>query len=264
MYRCRIEKTSWDGAEVTPAPGEMERLRRVLRLKDGDRVNVFDGHGRSGWARFTVGTQDGMARLRPIQGGAVRVAAPLPVILFQSIPKASRMDWLIEKATELGAAEIVPLVTERGIVRPASSSQAGNRLTRWRRLAREAARQCGMATVPHVGVPLDFQEALRQVADRSLPGLYGSLEADTVSWRQVFEGWPDTQAARALFIGPEGDFTPQEAGRLRAAGMIPVSLGPRILRVETAALAALCVIGYEFARRDGDIKEKEHHGISGP
>ncbi len=250
MYRCRIEPQSWDEPEFQPASGELERLLRVLRVKDGATLAVFDGCGRGGQARFTVDPVDGVARLRPIQGDVARTAAPLPVVLFQAIPKASRMDWLVEKATEFGVTEIVPLVSERCIVRPTESRRAGNRLSRWRRLAQEAARQCGMATVPEIGAPVTFETAMTHLANRALSGIYGSLEADTVPLRRVFEGRGGHQGLMALFIGPEGDFTPDETDRLRSAGMTPISLGPRILRVETAALAALCMIGYELELRN--------------
>ncbi len=261
MYRCRIEKQSWEHSKLTPASGELDRLRRVLRLKDGAMVNVFDGHGRSGWARFTVDPADGVACLCRTERDPGSVAAPLPVVLFQSIPKATRMDWLVEKATELGVAEIVPLITERCVVRPTASQRGGNRLSRWRRLAQQAARQCGMDTVPKICEPLNFNTALEQVAGRSLAGLYGSLQPDALDLRRVFEEWQGSQVVTALFIGPEGDFTPDEYGCLRAAGMTAVNLGPRILRVETAALAALCIIGYELAWPD-QRNQGDDHGVS--
>ncbi len=251
MYRCRIDPQSWDEPEYRPAAGELDRLLRVLRLKDGTTLAVFDGHGRSGQARLTVAADGGAACLQPIEGDVASAAAPLPVVLFQAIPKSTRMDWLVEKATELGVSEIVPLVSERCIIRVGDRSRAGNRLSRWRRLAREAARQCGLAKVPDVTEPLAFEPAMRRIAGEFPTGMYGSLEPDAMPLRRALAALAHQSDRMALCIGPEGDFTQRETGCLREAGMLPIDLGPRILRVETAALAALCLIGYELRTGSG-------------
>ncbi len=251
MHRCRIEPQSWDEPEYRPAPDELERLLRVLRVKDGTTVAVFDGQGRSGQARLTVDPAGGAVRLQRLEVEDATAVAPLPVVLFQAIPKSTRMDWLVEKATELGVSEIVPLVSERCIVRAGEKNRGGNRLSRWRRLAQQAARQCGLAKVPDVAEPLTLEAAMRRLTVQFPGGLYGSLEADAMPLRRALAALAHHSGRMALFIGPEGDFTPRECGCLRAAGMLPIDLGPRILRVETAALAALCLIGHELRTAAG-------------
>lgn len=226
---------------MTPADGEMDRLVRVLRLGEGDAVEVFDGAGRRGKARVKLDPDNGNMCLAP--DGEISGPAPvsLPVVLFQAIPKSSRMDWLVEKATELGVSGIHPLLTERGLVRPSQPAE-GNRLQRWRRIAQQAARQCGLARVPAIEAPLTMATALEMVGNQAMAGIYGSLEADALPLCRAIPSLKKG-AMLALFIGPEGDFSPSESSRLRAAGLTPVTLGPRVLRVETAAIAALCTLG---------------------
>lgn len=247
MHRCRIDRKSWGQPVLTPAAGELERLQRVLRLGDGDTVAVFDGHGRTGLARLTA-TAAATPALVPLTGSEGVGTPPLPVLLFAAIPKSTRMDWLVEKATELGVLAVAPLLTERGIVRP-GAGYSGHRLQRWRRIAEQAARQCGLAAVPAVASPVALDMALARAARETTGGFYGSLEKDAVPLRDLREKLKPAAGRRAFFIGPEGDFTPAETGRLRAAGMAPVTLGPRVLRVETAAVAALCLLGYELQQK---------------
>lgn len=155
------------------------------------------------------------------------------------------MDWLIEKTTELGVAAVVPLLTARGIVRP-DACRFGNRLQRWRRIAEQAARQCGSLTVPLIEEPIPLETVLKSKKHVIIPGIYGSLENDAASLRRALEKLPPRPHGMAVFIGPEGDFTPEETALLRGAGMAPVTFGTRVLRVETAALTAVCLLNHEM------------------
>jgi 16S rRNA (uracil1498-N3)-methyltransferase len=211
------------------------RIARVLRLPVGATVDVFDGTGISR-----------PARIAEIGGDAVMVAFAAPVqrhppepvtLLCAALIRPARFEWLIEKATELGATAIQPLICARGVVRPAEVGAA--RQTRWRRIAVEAAEQCGRVTLPDLWEPRAFLSALaggesqRFIAAEPAHGpapplgtLLAGIGAEPVS----------------LLIGPEGGFTPDELNAAIDAGVRPVSLGPYTLRAETAAIAALAVL----------------------
>lgn len=212
------------------------RLANVLRLRPGDEVALFDGAG-----------TDARARVETVSAGAVtvrvvdRVPSPAEpktrVTVYQSITKGERFEWLVEKLTEIGVSRIVPLVCARAVVRPdAGGAKAG----RWRRIAIEAAEQCGRGAVPLVDAPEPFDAAVRgargvillpyEGAGFAAPGIAEALNAAVDA---VF-----SRSAVDVFIGPEGGLTPEEVAHAEDRGAIAVTLGDRILRSETAGLVA--------------------------
>jgi len=236
------------GGEVDLGPEESRHLRTVLRARGGERVVLFDGRGGEAEAELLPGPGRGL-RAR-VLGVAFR-APPAPrVRLFQAIPKGQALDWIIQKATELGAAEIVPVVTARVIARP-EPGRAEDKRARWRKIAVEAARQCGAAWAPEVGAPAAFGAALASAgASRAL---MASLSPRAAPLREVLRaGEPPGAGGVAVWIGPEGDFTPEETDAAERAGVALFSLGARVLRVETAALAALSILQYEWGGREED------------
>jgi len=165
--------------------------------------------------------------------------------LIQAIPKGNRMDWIIEKATELGVTQIVPTVSQRVIVR-LNGEQRAQRRARWQRVAVSAARQCGTAWIPDILPVCDFCELSQYCSDNEL-FIVGSLERNCLSLRSLLAEWRGKTLRRlAVLIGPEGDLTPEELKTARELGAVPVSFGPRVYRVETAAVYALSVLAYEF------------------
>ena len=146
------------------------------------------------------------------------------------------MDALLEKCTELGLARLVPMVSERSVVDPTDRQE--NHLVRWRRTVVEAAKQCGRTRLPEITAVLTFDAAVQAAASGSGARLIASPEPDAVTLKEFASPLPPGQSITA-FIGPEGGFTPEEVSLARRNGCTPVSLGPRILRVETAAMA-LC------------------------
>lgn len=206
-------------------------LREVLRLADGAEIEIFDGRGTS--FRATL------------QGESLRVGEKLPaakggldVVLVQALAKGEKMDLVVQKATELGAARIVPLLSERATVRLDQQRGESKRL-RWQRIAQEAARQCGRAEVPRVDAPASWDAVLALLRDD--PQRRGLLlDPDE---RELRLG----QAARGadhflLAVGPEGGFSSQERETALRGGLVAAGLGPLVLRTETAGLAALAVI----------------------
>jgi len=211
---------------------EFHHLSRVLRLRIGDEVSVFDGRGsgcRAAIESMARGTA--VVLLGEHEDGAVEPSTR--VTLYQAIPHGERMDWIVEKSTELGVAAIVPVVTERGVVRPGHKDW--NRLMRWQRIALSAAKQSGRLVVPPIAEPLDLATA---------------LEAPSQHARVIFQiGGAEPLAilrkgagtAIHLLVGPEGGFTEPEIQAARAAGWTAAGMGRRILRTDTAAAVAVAL-----------------------
>jgi len=206
-------------------------LRDVLRLGPGARVELFDGAGNSYPARLD-------ADLASLRLGPRRAARPqMALWLLIALAKGEKTDFVVQKATELGAARVSPFAAARSVVR-LDRERGAARAERWRRIAAEAARQCGRADVPLVDEPVSLAEALEPV-----PNGFARL---------VFHPGGEPLAGEAggagvaAVIGPEGGFSPEEVRSCELAGARFVSLGPRILRAETAAVVAAALLQARF------------------
>jgi len=218
-------------------------LRNVLRLWPGDEVLFFDG---TGWEYRGV-----IERLEG-RGGAVRIVArqhipieiPVRITLAQALPKGDKMEFIVQKATELGVARVIPFRSTRTIPRR-TEERAARRLERWRRIAAEAAEQCGRADVPEIAETLSFAEALGAAGPGAVKILFWEAETER-SIREVLKS-DEARSAKEFFlvVGPEGGLSGEEAETARQAGFITASLGRLVLRVETAALAILAILQYE-------------------
>lgn len=218
-------------ARVELTRAERHYLLDVLRLSPGATLEVFDGAG--GRYRATLG-EDGALALGEREEGAGRAA----IVLAQALVKGDKMDLVVQKATELGASAVAPFESERSVVR-LSGARAEERVRRWQKIAEEAARQCGRADVPRVHPVMSLAGALE--VGRSLGARC------IVLWeREKFcrLGQAAAEAAGPLLIaaGPEGGFSDGEIEGARASGAVTASLGARVLRSETAPLAALSVL----------------------
>ena len=231
MFRVRLDVPS-------PAP---ERIRvdgaalhhlRVARVVPGEKVEVFDGRGRA-WAASLETVDEAVAVLR--LGEERRGAVGRAVVLIQGLPKGDKLDLVLQKATELGVSSVWPVLTERSVSRPRPEAH-GARRARWQRIVEEAARQSGRTEVPEVAALRSLDEAVAALdPGMQLLILDEEERADRLG-RAAGDG------AVALVVGPEGGLAREEIEKLRAAGGLPVSLGPLVLRTETAGLAALAVL----------------------
>ena len=216
-------------------PDAAHHANRVLRLRIHDPVQVFDGEGNAFDALISEinGKRVQLNQLRPC---AVEPPAPLHIVLAQAMCSSEKMDWVVQKATELGAAEIQPVQTQRSVAR-LSAERAEKRTEHWRGVTVAACEQCRRNRLPHVSAPQDFSAWLAQL--RSIPGTRFILlpQGATTLHRQSAPQGPVT-----LLIGPEGGFSAEEALMAQQAGFIPILLGPRVLRTETAAMAGIVAL----------------------
>ncbi len=235
--RFFVPRGSVRARNVTLGPDMAHRLGRVLRLRRGDRVILAEG-----------GLREYEAQITGISGHAVtalvvaeREAPPEPDLklsLYQSLIRANRFDLVLEKCTEVGISRFVPIVAARSQVQ-ADGEGATSRTERWQRIITEAAEQCGRGRPPPVDAPVPFEEALTQARGLKLLPWEGERGR---SLRGYLAGMAERPRAVSLFIGPEGGFEPAEIELGRSQGVALVSLGPRILRSETAAIVASALV----------------------
>ncbi len=224
--------------EVDLDPGAAHRLGRVMRRRPGDRIVVFNGDGRDAEAEI-VALSGSTCRVRIEALIAVDTESPLVVDLVQAVAKGDKMNWLIQKAVELGVHAIHPVLTEHGDVR-LDGARAEKRRARWQEIVVSACEQCGRARVPEVGLP-------RRLADWTPPKAVG-LMLDPAADRAL--GQVEVGKGVALAIGPEGGFGAKDRAILEDAGFRAVRFGPRVLRTETAGAAALAVLQARFGDLD--------------
>lgn len=220
-------------------PAGAARHVQVRRLQPGDAITLFNGEGGEWAATITrMGrseVQVAVQAQRPVEREAARA-----VHLAVGLMAAERMDWLVEKATELGAASLVPLLMERSSLR-LSGERAERKHVHWQAVAVAASEQCGRNRVLRVHAPVTFRSFLSQPQAAQGVRMLLSLDADAPPLRTaVLEGAPDAPAL--ILSGPEGGLSPAEDRAARDAGFRPVGLGPRVLRAETAPLAALALL----------------------
>lgn len=211
---------------------------RVLRLRAGDMVFVLDGLGTLYHVRLTsLDKREVRGEIVSQEAATGELAAR--VTLVQGVPKGEKFDWIIQKATELGVSRIVPVITERTVVR-LSSDRGQDKVRRWQAIAKEAAEQCERAKVPEVMPPMDLATWLAEPATEGVLRLACLERHGGIPLARALEVAPSK--GYEVIVGPEGGFSSQEADRLIALGARNVSLGSRILRSETASLMALAVI----------------------
>ena len=239
MPRFYAPPEDWASDGVPLREDEARHASRVLRLREGDGCEVFDGAGRVAAGR--IGTKRG-SELWVTFDGAVRNEGILgrEVVLVTAIAKGKTMDWILEKATELGVHRIIAMVTDRTVVR-LDSEGCRDKALRWRRDLIEACKQCGLNRLPELRVVRGVGEGLQESAGCGLR-LFGALDDRSRRITEVVRMQGPFAGGVAVFIGPEGDFTTEECEMLRAAGVVPVGFGALVLRMETAVMFAVSVL----------------------
>jgi 16S rRNA (uracil1498-N3)-methyltransferase len=241
--QCRDDVLRLDGREAHHA-------LRVLRLQRGDQALVLDGAGNE----FSCEVEDA-ARDRLSLRIKKRNFIPPPtcsITLFVGIPRGKIIESIIQKSVELGARTIAPLLTDRVVTR-LDKKDAEYKREQWQQVAIEAMKQCGTVYLPEVVTPGTIEDFLAQKEKPDLP-LVGSLQKERRHPRDVFREYEKAHGrpphSAAVWIGPEGDFTPDELKAVQSSGAQPISLGSLVLRVETAAIYCLSILNYEFNSAD--------------
>jgi 16S rRNA (uracil1498-N3)-methyltransferase len=243
MHRCFIESENWRDDMIVPSESEAHHLRHVLRAEAGDTVSVFDGAGLEAQAVVRLDGAGGIELvLQDIKQASVR---SFSITLITAIPKGSRADLIFEKATELGIARIMPVISDRVVVR-LNAKQAEKKVERWNRIAKSAAKQCGTKWLPQIDAVQSFDKAIGSLAQFDAV-LIGSLAEGVRPFKDAIRELQKRYCKSiAVIIGPEGDLTDAETDSALEAGALPVSFGELTLRAETAAIYALSVLSYEF------------------
>ena len=244
LPRCFLSASAWvEGICIPVPPEESHHLARVLRVGPGERVRVYDGAGREAEAEVVDSGRLGLSvRLRQ---SIVHPRPAVHVALFQAVLKSDRMDEVVQKAVELGVSELAPVAAEHSVVKLAPG-KAEARLDRWRKIALGAARQSGNPFLMEVREPASAGMSCVDAARLDL-AIFGSLESGARPlWDELIEIRHRRGVRIGLWIGPEGDWSAGEYASLRKAGVKPVTLGPLVLRAETAAFYGLSVIGAAF------------------
>jgi 16S rRNA (uracil1498-N3)-methyltransferase len=264
MHRFYIPPENWHPDALVLTNAEAHHARDVLRLKRGDKLVVFNGRGREITAEIVDLAKDEI-RLRKLHEAET---PPLRcrITLGQAIPKGKNMDVIVQKAVEIGAAEIAPILSDRTVVHVDPES-AAQKQAKWQQVAIEAAKQCGQNWLPQIHAPRKLSEFFADVATglRPVPNketshsdvattfdlrLIGSLQSDARHLKKILADYSSEHGrlpvSVLMLVGPEGDFTPAELALARSHGCQPITLGPVVLRVETAAIYCLSILSYEL------------------
>lgn len=239
LTRCHVDLPLSADAEITLPESAAAHLVRVLRLREGDECVLFNGDGNDYRARIaSAGKREVVAQV--LSASPVDNESPLRITLIQGIARGEKMDLILQKATELGVAGFVPVLAERTEVK-LDAERTGKRMAHWRSVIVSACEQSGRARVPELSQPVALGQVATKLADDVV-----RLTLDPVGDSML--ATLATPAARsiAIAIGPEGGWSPRDREVLRMAGFTGLRLGPRVLRTETAGLAAIAALQSRF------------------
>lgn len=245
MHRFRVDPAGIENGLAEISGEEYQHLTRVLRLKAGDPVLVFDGCGREAAGVITA-LEKNQAMVNVNYCSLLNKESPLQLWLVQGIAKGEKMDYIIQKAVELGVRGIIPVQTRRTVVHLEDKKKAG-KAERWQKIAAEAAKQCGRSLIPTVAPSCSLPEFLDKLPSEKL--LLAAWEEGGTPLKKVAAAIAPEELRQKpvyLLIGPEGGMEAQEAELLVQAGAVLVTLGPRILRTETAAVAVTAALMYQW------------------
>ena len=243
MYQFFVEpeKIGSDRAAITGS--DVNHIRNVLRMKPGETVRVSDGRG---------SCYDGVIEALQTDEIIVRLSGekiestelPVETVLFQGLPKSDKMELIIQKNTELGVSAIVPVATSRAVVK-LDEKKADNKVKRWNSIAESAAKQSKRTLIPEVRSVMSFKQALAEASAFDIK-LMPYENAEGMAFTRKCIGEIKTGAKVAIFIGPEGGFSEEEVAAASAAGFVPITLGRRILRTETAGMSVMSMLSYSL------------------
>jgi len=242
MSRFFVKRKNIEETEITITGEDVQHISKVLRLQKGDSITLCDGEGNDYLAEI-LEIDKRFVRTKVLDKGPSKGEPDIEVVLYQGIPKSAKMDLIIQKCTEMGIRRIVPVFTARTVVKLESEKDERKKVERWSKIAEEAAKQSGRGIVPVIDMPVNLSDALADAKNLDMIIVPYELE-DSVSVKAALK--KERTASIGFFIGPEGGFEAGEILETKSAGAVPVTLGSRILRTETAGLAVLTAIMYEY------------------
>lgn len=242
MLHIFVDPGAQQGDLLTVTGSEVNHIRNVLRMQPGDEVAVSNG---ADAREYRYGIEElwedaVLLRLRFVKEAEVEL--PVRVTLFQGLPKADKMDWIVQKCVELGVSEIVPVSMERCIAK-LDERRSSRKIERWQSIAEAAAQQSRRALLPAVREPMSMRQAVEYARHMQVRLLPYELAENSRSTKEVLESI-EPGAEVAVFIGPEGGFAPSEVAMAQEVGVLPITLGRRILRTETAGMTVLSWLIY--------------------
>ncbi len=251
MHKFFVEGNSISGNICTIKGDDVKHIYKVLRLKEGDRVNINNCSG-SEYIGEILEVSKMEVRAKIIEKVELNNESKVKVHLFQGLPKAAKMDLIAQKCTELGISKITPIITDRVVVKGNETSEF-KKVDRWNRIALEACKQSKRSIIPTINQPIDFEPLLEELASYDLVVVpYENQENQGIKYVKSKVANKKIENV-AIIIGPEGGFEESEIEALKNIGSYIVTLGPRILRTETAGFTALSLIMYEFGDLGGDL-----------
>ena len=246
MYQFFVEPSqiSVPDKRVVIQGGDVNHIRNVLRMKPGEELNVSNGtDGKEYRCAITAFEEDRvLCELRFVK--ADKVELPARVYLFQALPKADKMEWIIQKAVELGVYRIIPVAARRCVVK-LDEKKAAAKIARWQTIAEAAAKQSKRGVIPEISGVMSFAQAVELAEDMDVKLIPYELAEGMGKTREMIDSLGAGQDI-AVFIGPEGGFETSEVESAVERGMIPITLGKRILRTETAGMTVLSWIMYRL------------------
>lgn len=242
MHRFFIKQENIYKEGITIDGEDVQHISRVLRLKEGDKIVLCDQHGTD----YNVAIKEiskYAIRTTIIDKESSKGEPSVEVVLYQGVPKSTKMDLIIQKCTEMGITRVVPVMSARTVVKLESEKDEAKKVARWTKIAEEAAKQSARGIVPKIEMPMSLDQALKDSKELDLVLMPYEWEVE-MSVKAALQG--KTPTSVGFFIGPEGGFDTFEVNKAKQSNVIPVTLGNRIMRTETAGFAMLTCIMYEY------------------
>lgn len=243
MYQFFVDPSRIDSSRAVITGADVNHIRNVLRMKPGEAVRISDGRG--GCYEGVIETLESHeVTVRLTEGKTESTELPIEAVLFQGLPKGDKMEWIIQKCTELGVRAIIPVQTGRSVVK-LDEKKADAKVKRWSAIAESAAGQSKRMLIPQVRPVINFKQAMSEAAAFDIKLIpYENARGMEYTRSCVRQIKPGDRVA--FFVGPEGGFSEEEIGEAKAVGFVPITLGKRILRTETAGISLLSMLAYEL------------------
>lgn len=243
MYQFFVEDTQVSASAVTIEGSDVNHIKNVLRMKCGEKVRISTQSGKNYYCELTEITEN-IVQADILEEIAEGTELPNKIYLFQGLPKADKMELVIQKAVELGAYEIIPVAMKNCVVK-LDDKKAENKVRRWQEIAKSAAKQSKRSLIPKVRMPLTYKQAVEMAKKLQAVFMPYENERGMAATKEAVERLTLGQSI-GVFIGPEGGFSPEEIALAKDENMQLISLGKRILRTETAGLATLAILAYHL------------------